>query len=180
MIIITDEMRKKIEQHQKEKKDEDFFNEINSNPMEKPAEKKTESKKELQKLTEEQKKKIMDVLNDFSSVYFVDESPESEYITEYDILMKQKEEEWKLHFLEDNKPSEIEAILKMCDMYMEDEKNGNSLNNFGAEFGFIMNFDMWLNNSLAWPVMYNPEWEEWEKLKEKKVKRKDNKDNNEH
>lgn len=40
-----------------------------------------------------------------------------------------------------------------------------------AGFGLVMKFDMWLNDSLAWPVGYNPEWEEWDKLKEKKVEK---------
>jgi len=177
MIILTDELKKEIEQYLKEKKDEDVFKAINRSPTEKHTENiKNESERELQKLTVEQKKKIMDVLDDFSSIYFVDEFPDAEYITEYDILMKQKEEEWKLSFLEDNTPSGIENLLTMCDEYMENKKKPpESFESFGAEFVLIMMYDMWLNNSGVWPVMHNPEWEEWEKLKEKKVKRKDNK-----
>lgn len=174
MIIITDEIRKEIEQYLKEKKDKDIFKEVNTNPVEKHTEKiKKEPKRELQKLTEEQKKKIMDVLEDFSSIYFADEFPDAEYITEYDILMKRKEEEWKLHFLEDNTPSSIEALLELCDEYMENKNNPKSISSFSVDFSFIVNYDMWLNNSGVWPVMHNPEWEKWEKLKEIKVKRKD-------
>jgi len=173
VIIITDEIRKEIEQHLKEKKDDGIFKEVNSTPVKKHTKKiKKEPKRELQKLTEEQKKKIMDVLDDFSSIYFVEEFPDAEYITEYDILMKQKEEEWKLHFLEDNTPSSIEALLEMCDEYMENKKNPKPNERFSVDFSFIVNYDMWLNNSAIWPVMHNPEWEKWEKLKEIKVKRK--------
>ena len=35
MIIITDEIRKEIVQYLKEKKDDDIFKEVNSNPVEK-------------------------------------------------------------------------------------------------------------------------------------------------
>ena len=93
MIIITDEIRKEIEQYLKEKKDDGIFKKVNTNPVEKHTKKiKKEPKRELQKLTEEQKQKISSVLEDFSSIYFTDEFPDAEYITEYDILMKQKEE----------------------------------------------------------------------------------------
>jgi len=136
---------------------------------------KNESKRELQKLTEEQKEKIMKVLNDFSKEYFVDEFPDAEYITEYDILMKQKEDEWKLSLLEDSEPDQIEALLEFCDKYMEGKKNPKSIESFSSEFVFIVMYDMWLNKSCVWPVMHNPEWDEWDKLKDKKVKRKDHK-----
>jgi hypothetical protein len=173
MIIITDEIRKEIEQYLKEKKDDDIFKEKNTNPDKKHVENlKREPKRELQKLTEEQKQKISSVLDDFSSKYFVDEFPDDEYTTEYDILMKQKEEEWKLHFLEDNTPSSIEALLDVCDEYMENKKNPKSNGSFAVDFSFIINYDMWLNKSAIWPVMHNPEWDKWEKLKEIKVKRK--------
>jgi hypothetical protein len=127
------------------------------------------TKKELQKLTEEQKQKILYVFHNFASEYFPDENPDSEYITEYDILMKQKEEEFKNHLLEDNEPSQIEALLEMCDEYIKDKETHESP--FSA-FGFIVMYDMWLNKSPVWPVPFNPEWEEWNKLKDKKVKRK--------
>jgi hypothetical protein len=174
MIIITDEIRKEIEQFLKEKKDDDVFKEKNTNPVEKHTENiKKEPKRELQKLTEEQKQKISSVLDDFSSIYFVDESPDSEYITEYDILMKQKEEEWKLHFLEDNTHSSIESLLEVCDEYIENKKNPKSNGSIAVDFSFIVNYDMWLNKSAIWPVMHNPEWKEWEKLKKIKVKKKE-------
>jgi hypothetical protein len=122
----------------------------------------------LKKLTEEQKQIIINVINDFSAEYFSDDSAESEYITEYDILMKEKQEEFKLHLLEDDEPSQIDALMEMCEEYLEEKKTKGSP--FSA-FGFIMMYDMWLNKSACWPV-YNPElWEEWNKLKEKKVKR---------
>jgi uncharacterized protein (UPF0305 family) len=113
------------------------------------------------------------VFHDLESEYFSDEDSNSEYITEYDILMKQKEEEFKNHLLEDNEPSQIEALLKMCDEYIKDKETHE--NPFSA-FGFIVMYDMWLNKSPIWPVLFNPEWEEWDKLKDKKVKwKKDDK-----
>ena len=174
MIILTYKAQKKIKQRIKEKKYDDILQELNTYPVEKHENIKNESKKELPKLTEEQKLKISSVLDDFSSIYFVDEFPDAEYITEYDILMKQKEEEWKLHYLQDNTSSEIDAILELCDKYMENKKNPKSIGSFLVEFSFIVNYDIWLNESCGWPVMHNPKWKEWEKLKKIKVKRKNN------
>jgi hypothetical protein len=128
------------------------------------------TKKELQKLTEEQKQKILYVFHDFSSKYFSDENPDAEYITEYDILMKQKEEEFKNYLLEENEASQIEALLEMCDKYIKEMEIGEEP--FSA-FGFIIMYDMWLNKSPIWPVPFNPEWEKWNKLKDKKIKRKE-------
>jgi hypothetical protein len=126
----------------------------------------------LKKLTEEQKQKIIKVMDDFSIVYFSDDSTDSEFTTEYDILMKEKQEEFKLHSLEDNEPFEIDALIEMCEKYLEEKRNPKGTF-FGAAFGFIMMWDMWLNKSAGWPVRSNPEWEEWEKLKERKVKKSD-------
>jgi hypothetical protein len=126
----------------------------------------------LKKLTEEQKQKIINVMNDFSAIYFPDDSAESEYITEYDILMKEKKEEFKLDLLKDDEPSQIDALMEMCEGYLEEKKNPKEIGL--SVFGFIMMYDMWLNKSAVWPVRYNPEWEKWNKLKEKKVKRKKN------
>jgi hypothetical protein len=112
----------------------------------------------LRKLTEEEKQKSLYVINDFFAIYFPDKSPDSEYITEYDILMKKKEEEYKLRLLRDNTPSEIDALMESCDNYIK-EKNEPNETGFTA-FSFIMTYDMWLNKYHGWPVMHNPEWEE--------------------
>jgi hypothetical protein len=117
----------------------------------------------LIKLTEEQKQKIVYVINDVLSEAFTEDS------TEYDILMREKFEEFKLHLLEDDEPSQIDALLEMCEKYIEEKKTQKST---FSGFGFIMMYDMWLNKSAVWPVLYNPEWEEWKKLKEKKVESK--------
>jgi hypothetical protein len=128
-----------------------------------------ETKGELQKLTGEQKQKILYVFHDLESEGFFDGDSDPEYITEYDILMKQKSEEFKNHLLEDSIPSQIDALLKMCDEYIKDmETHENPF----STFGFAIMYDLWLNKSPIWPVPFNPEWEEWNKLKDKKVKRK--------
>lgn len=128
-----------------------------------------DDKKELMKLTEEQKDKIRNVIEDFSKEYFTNEPSNSKYITEYDLLMKRKEEEWKLSLLEDNESYQIEALLEMCDEYIEEKKNPKG---FGVDFGLIMMFDMWLNECSFWPTNNPKLWKEWEKLKKIKVKRK--------
>ena len=111
----------------------------------------------IRKLTEEEKQKIIFVLNDLLS----DDIPEEP--TEYDILMKQKLEEFKAFYLKDNELSQIEALMEECDAYIKREGF--------AGIGFVMAYDMWINESLVWPTGPNPKWKEWEKLKKKKVKR---------
>jgi hypothetical protein len=111
--------------------------------------------KTLRKLTEEEKQKIIFVANDL----FLEDLPEEP--TEYDVLMKQKAEEFTSGLLEDDESSTIESLLKICEEYI----NNTSF----SALGLIMMYDMWLNKSSVWPVMYNPEWEEWDKLIEKKV-----------
>jgi predicted house-cleaning noncanonical NTP pyrophosphatase (MazG superfamily) len=111
----------------------------------------------IRKLTEEEKQKIIFVINDLLS----DDIPEEP--TEYDVLMKQKLEEFTAVYLKDNEPSQIEALLEICDNHIKGE-------NFSC-FGLIMAYDMWINESAVWPVMHNPKWKEWEKLKKKKVKK---------
>jgi hypothetical protein len=122
----------------------------------------------MQKLTEEQKVKIIDFLNE---VLFNEEEEPSdpEYITEYDILMKNKEEEFKLYIL--NSPN-IESVIEMCDKHLEEKKNPQD-KSFGSEFGLIMLYDMWINECSFWPTN-NPElWDKWEKLKKIRVKRRE-------
>jgi len=114
----------------------------------------------LRKLTEEEKQKVVFVVNDLLSEDFPEEP------TEYDVLMKQKLEEFTNFLLKDDVPSEIEHLLEMCEEYINGDRNSST---FGLCFGLAISYDMWLNNSPVWPVSYNPEWDEWEKLKTKKA-----------
>ena len=123
------------------------------------------------KLTEEQKEKIIGVLDE---VLFNDkeEPSDSEYITEYDILMKNKEKEFKILMTKDDEHSNIESIIDMCDEYLKEKKNSQD-KIFGIEFGLIMKYDMWINECSCWPTN-NPElWEEWNKLKAIKVRKRE-------
>jgi hypothetical protein len=120
--------------------------------------------KALRKLNDEEKQKVTFVLNDLLS----EDIPEEQ--TEYDVLMKQKLEEFISSCLKDDEPEQIEALLEMCENHLNENKNGEG--SFSG-FGLIVMYDMWLNKSGVWPVGYNPEWEEWNKLKEKKVKKED-------
>ncbi|MFP3043184.1 hypothetical protein LQZ19_15320 [Treponema primitia] len=113
---------------------------------------------ELRKLTEEEKQKVITVVK----ALLFEELPEEP--TEYDVLMKQKREEYIQSLLKDNEPSQINDLLEMCERYLDDAKNETM-----AGFGLIVGYDMWLNKSAVWPVNHNPEWEEWNKLKSKKV-----------
>jgi hypothetical protein len=128
--------------------------------------------KTLKKLTEEQKQEITSVLNEIFPPFSSEDSSDSEYVTEYDILMEQKREAFKLQLLEDDEPLQIDALLEMCEGYLKAKDDGNT---FPAVFAFTIMYDMWLNKSAVWPVMHNPEWEEWKKLKDIKVKRKGDK-----
>lgn len=110
-------------------------------------------------LTEEQKQKITIFLDKFFSD---DELTDNEYITEYDILMEQKNNEFKMILLRDHTETLIEICCK--------EKNSDTI---GAELGLIMAYDMWINESSTFPT-YNPKlWEKWEKLKKIKVKKRE-------
>ena len=109
----------------------------------------------IRKLTEEEKQKIIFVMKDL----FSDDIPEEP--TEYDVLMKQKLEEFTAIYLKDDEPSQIESLLEMCDEHIKGEGF--------SELGFIISYDMWINESAVWPTVPNPKWKEWEKLKKKKV-----------
>ena len=113
-------------------------------------------KETLRKLTEEEKMKITLMMNDLLSEDFPDEP------TEYDVLMKQKLEEFIAIYLKDDEPSKIEKLLETSEKYI----NGDTI--YGL--GFIMAYDMWINESPTFPTQPNPKWEEWEKLKDKKIK----------
>ena len=112
----------------------------------------------IRKLTEEEKQKIIFVINDLLS----DDIPEEP--TEYDVLMKQKLEKFTASFLQEIEPSQIEEHMEMCDEYIKGE-------GLSTAFVLTMAYDMWINESAVWPTAPNPKWKEWEKLKKKKVKR---------
>jgi hypothetical protein len=80
-------------------------------------------------LTKKQRKLIIDVLDDLKEYFSVME----------------KGDEFKAHFLKDD---------SWVDFFKQYEKGGD---NFGFEFTFCVHYDMWINNSNIWPVIYNPE-----------------------
>jgi hypothetical protein len=122
-------------------------------------------------LTEEQKKKIIGVLDDV--LFNTPEEPtDPEYITEYDLLMEKKEEEFKLYLLGDEESLEIESLIEMCDKYLEEKENPQNVS-FGSEFGLIMMYDMWINECPFWPTNNPDLWKEWEELKKIKVRKRD-------
>jgi len=123
----------------------------------------------IRKLTEEERQKVNYVLNDFFSIY-KEEPSDPEYITEYDILMELKEDEFKLLFLNDNEPSRIDDIMEMCEKYIKEKENQEGF--FGVEFGLIMEYDMWINECPFWPTNNPKLWKRWDKLKKIKVKRR--------
>ena len=53
----------------------------------------------LRKLTDEERQKVTFVMNDFFEKYILQESSDPKYITEYDVLMKEKNEAYKQTFL---------------------------------------------------------------------------------
>ena len=123
-----------------------------------PEELKTEEimeKVTIRKLTEEEKQKIIFVINDLLS-HDIPKKP-----TEYDVLMKQKLEEFTAIYLKDDEPSRIESLLEICDDHIKGE-------GFSG-LGLIMAYDMWINESAVFPTAPNPKWKEWEKLKKKRV-----------
>jgi len=117
-------------------------------------------KNDPRRLTEEEKQKIVFVVNDLFSEDFPDEP------SEYDVLMKKKLQEFTNILLKNDDSSDIEELIEMCEEYINGDRNAST---FGLCLGLAASYDMWLNNSPVWPVPYNPEWDEWGKLKEKKA-----------
>jgi hypothetical protein len=97
----------------------------------------------IRKLTEEEKQKIIFVIKDLLS----EDIPEEP--TEYDVLMKQKLEEFTAIYLKDDEPSQIEERLEIFDKYIK----GETL----YRLGLIVAYDMWINESHVWPIGPNPE-----------------------
>ena len=86
--------------------------------------------------------------------------------------MEKKDEEFKLHLLKDDKSSNIESLIEICDKYLEEKKNPEN-KSFGSEFGLIMMYDMWINECSFWPTN-NPElWNRWNELKKIKVRKRE-------
>ena len=117
--------------------------------------------KQLRKLTEEEREKVIRVVNDFLS----EEPPEE--LSELNVLMDKKKEEFTLHLLKDNEPEQIEALMELTNEYIENKDRNGS---FAVHFSWAVMYDMWLNKSHVWPVPNNPEWEEWDKLEKIKIK----------
>ena len=122
-------------------------------------------KAQKRKLTKEEKKNIIFVINDLLAEKMPKEA------TEYDVLMQKKLKEFTLHLLKPDEIYKVEVLLDMCNEYISSKKSGNPKGCVGG-LGIIIMYDMWLNKSGSWPVMGNPEWKEWEKLKEKKIIKK--------
>jgi hypothetical protein len=113
-------------------------------------------------LTGEERQKVMSVARDFLS----DDLHLPAEATEYDVLMKQKAEEFIEFLLKDDEPGEITLLMEICDDHND---KANEERSAGADFQLAMLYDMWLNKSIFWPVRNNPEWAEWEKLKKIKA-----------
>jgi len=118
----------------------------------------------IRKLTDEEQRKVIFVMNDFFEKYILRESCNSKYITEYDVLMKEKNEAFKQSFFKDNTPSEIDSLMETCDDYINDEP-------FKA-FGLIIMYDMFINECSFWPTNNPKLWNKLGKLKRKKVRMK--------
>ena len=117
----------------------------------------------LRKLTNEEKQKVIFVVNDL----FSEDIPEE--LTEYDLLMKQKLDEFTLKLLKDDEPSQIDSLLEMCEEYITEKKNEEA--SFSA-FGLLIMYDMWINECSFWPTNNPKLWKEWDELKKRKVKTK--------
>ena len=124
----------------------------------------------LRKLTEEERQKVIFVMNDFFEKNIPHEPSNPKYITEYDVLMKEKDEAFKQSFLKDNEPSEIASLMEICDNYIKEE-NGEGFP--ATTFGLIMQYDMFINECPFWPTNNPKLWNKWAKLKKKKVRRRD-------
>ena len=81
----------------------------------------------IRKLTDEERQKVTFVINDFFEKYILRESSNPKYITEYDVLMKEKHEAFKQSFLKDNTSSEIASLMEICDNYIKDDNDPDSM-----------------------------------------------------
>jgi len=86
--------------------------------------------------TDEDKKLVNDIFEDLH-----------EYFAGMDKL-----EDFKAYLLQD------ESFPDTCKQFYT--KGGD---NTGFELGILFTYDMWINNSPVFPVMYNPEWEKKDK-----------------
>jgi hypothetical protein len=71
--------------------------------------------------------------------------------------------EYKAYLLEQGKKT-----LDFCKEYKKGGDN-NGWGNSAWEFALIMDYDMWVNHSNVWPVMYNPDWEKTTKKKKEET-----------
>ena len=101
-------------------------------------------KETFKKLTEEEKQKVISVINEL----LFEELPNDP--AEDDVFYNQKIEEFTMYLTEDNEPCQIEALLNMCDNYIA--KKGERNEKIASHLAFAIMFDMWLNKSAVWPV----------------------------
>ena len=113
-------------------------------------------------------------LDDFFLRYFTDDDYDPDYITEYEVLMERKKQEFKLLFLNEDDPDEIESLLEMCDEYFKEKEKSENPDYvaFSGDFVLLIRYDMWLNECSFWPTNNQKLWEELGELKEKKIKKR--------
>lgn len=102
--------------------------------------------KTIRSLTEEEKQKVIFVIDDF----FNKEIPDvpAEYT---DLYMVENTEEFKSYLMEDTEPEQIEALMEILDDYINnrDLKNSGSI---ASSLSLCVMYDMWVNKSAVWPV----------------------------
>ena len=125
---------------------------------------------EKQKLTEDQKLTVLNVLDEFFMEFFPDLKKESKDLTEYDLLMKRKKEKFKKFLVQDDEPDQLNYIMEVCENIQE-EMNIPDNNDFSSRFSLLIMYEMWLNECSFWPVSNPDLWKKWEKLKKIKVER---------
>lgn len=124
----------------------------------------------IRKLTDEVRQKVTFVINDFFEKFILRESSNPKYITEYDVLMKEKNEAFKQSFLKDDTSFQIASLMEICDNYIKDDNDSDSM--FSIEFGLIIQYDMFISECLFWPTNNPKLWNKWKKLERKKVRMK--------
>jgi hypothetical protein len=68
-------------------------------------------KKKTRKMTEEEKQKIKCALDEYFSKYYP--------YNNYDPVKEKDEKEFRSYLIEDDTPSEIKSLVKMCEDYIE-------------------------------------------------------------
>jgi hypothetical protein len=100
------------------------------------------------KLTEDQYKFVSGVLDDMYGDDRIFDSNTLRWLEFKNSLLQ-----------EDTELSQIEALLEMCNEYIESRKTNEIP---FVTFAFIIMYDMWVNDSAVWPVIKR-EWKKKEK-----------------